>query len=71
MNGEGHDVHPLWFGVGAVIAIMIGAALGGSFVQERGRRVLSIVISATVVLCAVLGWAFNVVMSTFYAPAYR
>jgi len=47
--------NPLWYGVGCVLGLMIGGALGGSFVQERGRRVLPVVIVATIVFAAVLG----------------
>jgi putative effector of murein hydrolase LrgA (UPF0299 family) len=55
--------------LGTLLAIMIGAALGGSFVKERGRRVLPVVIASTLVFAAVLGWALNFVMGTFYASA--
>lgn len=64
-------VHPIWYGVGAVLAIMIGSALGGSFVQERGRRILPIIIVLTIVFAVVLGWALNIVMTEFYPPANR
>jgi hypothetical protein len=50
---------------------MIGAALGGSFVKERGRRVLPLVIVSTLVFAAVVAWALNLVMSTFYAGAFH
>jgi len=55
--------------LGVVLATMIGAALGGSFVKERGRRVLPVVIASTLVFAAVLGWALNFVMSTLYSSA--
>jgi len=61
----------LWYGVGCVLGLMIGGALGGSFVQERGRRVLPVVIVATIVFAAVLGWALNFVMYAFYASAFH
>ena len=63
--------HPLWYGVGAILAIMIGSALGGSFVRERGRRVLPVAIVSTLVGAAVLGWALDFVMYAFYSPAFH
>jgi peptidoglycan/LPS O-acetylase OafA/YrhL len=48
---------------------MIGVALGGSFVKERGRRVLPIVIICALVFAAILGGALDFVISTFYASA--
>ncbi len=49
----------LFWGLGMALAIMIGGALGGSFVQERGRKVLPIVIVLTVVTGLLLGWALD------------
>jgi hypothetical protein len=73
MDGTGgaDSWHPLWYLMGAVLALMIGGALGGSFVKERGRRVLPVVIGSTLVLAAVLGWALNFVLYTFYASAFH
>ncbi len=73
MDGSGgpDSWHPLWYGVGAVLAVMIGIALGGSFVKERGRRVLPVVIVATLVFALVLGWALNFVLYAFYASAFH
>lgn len=70
-SGGASSWHPLWYGVGCVLGLMIGGALGGSFVQERGRRVLPVVIVATIVFAAVLGWALNFVMYAFYASAFH
>jgi ABC-type transporter Mla maintaining outer membrane lipid asymmetry permease subunit MlaE len=42
-----------------VLAIMIGGALGGSFVQERGRKVLPIVVVLTIVTGVLIGWGLN------------
>ncbi|MGB8266206.1 MAG: hypothetical protein WCE44_07800 [Candidatus Velthaea sp.] len=61
---------PLWYGVGAVLAIMIGAAVGQSFIAEHGRKLTPYVVGGTVVLALVLGWAMNTVMTTLYAPAF-
>ena len=44
---------------GMVLAIMIGGALGGSFVQERGRKVLPIVVVLTIVTGVLIGWGLN------------
>ncbi len=63
--------HPLWYGVGAALALMMGGALGGSFVKERGRGVLPVVVVCTLALAAVLGWALDLVMYAFYAPAFH
>jgi hypothetical protein len=57
--------------LGAALALMIGGALGGSFVKERGRRVLPTIIISTLVLGAVLGWSLDFVMYAFYAPAFH
>jgi predicted MFS family arabinose efflux permease len=48
----------LWC-MGMALAIAIGAALGGSFVAERGRKVLPIVIALTIVTGVVIGWGLN------------
>jgi putative effector of murein hydrolase LrgA (UPF0299 family) len=61
----------MWYGVGGLLAIMIGVALGGSFVKERGRRVLPVVIVSTLVFAAVLGWALDFVMYGFYAQSFH
>ncbi len=66
-----NDWHPLWYLVGALLAVMIGAALGGSFVRERGRRVLPVVIGSTLAFALILGWALNFVMYAFYASAFH
>jgi hypothetical protein len=73
MDGTGgaQSWHPLWYAAGAVLALMIGGMLGRSFVQERGRRVLPVVITSTLVLAAVLGWALDFVMYAFYAPDFH
>jgi hypothetical protein len=60
----------LWYGVGAVLAIMIGGAVGQSFIAERGKQLLPYVIGGTIVFAAVLGWAINEVMTTLYASAF-
>jgi predicted MFS family arabinose efflux permease len=41
------------------LGVMIGAALGGSFVAERGRKVLPIVIVLTIVAGVLIGWGLN------------
>ncbi len=61
----------MWYVVGAILALMIGGALGGSFVKERGRRVLPVVIISTLVFAGVLGWSLDFVMYAFYAPAFH
>jgi len=38
---------------------MIGGALGGSFVQEHGRKVLPIVVVLTVVAGLLIGWGLT------------
>jgi len=70
-SGGPDSWHPLWYAVGAVLGVMIGAALGGSFVKERGRRVLPVVIGSTIALAAVIAWALDFVMYTFYAGAFH
>ncbi len=44
---------------GMGLAIAIGAALGGSFVQEHGRKVLPLVIVATIATGLLLGWGLS------------
>jgi predicted MFS family arabinose efflux permease len=44
---------------GMGLAIAIGGALGGSFVQEHGRKVLPLVIVLTIVTGLLLGWGLN------------
>jgi len=70
-SGGPDSWHPLWYGVGAVLGVMMGVAVGGSFVKERGRRVLPAVIVSTIVVAAVVGWALNFVMYAFYASAFH
>jgi len=60
----------LWYGVGAVLAIMIGGMVGQSFVAERGKKLVPYFIGGTIVLAVVLGWAMNEVMTTLYASAF-
>jgi uncharacterized protein YcfJ len=60
----------LWYGVGAVLAIMIGGAVGQSFVAERGKKLVPYFACGTVVLAVLLGWAMNEVMTTLYASAF-
>lgn len=73
MDGSGgpDSWHPLWYIVGAVLGVMIGVAVGGSFVQERGRRVLPAIIVSTIVFAAIVGWALNFVLYAFYASAFH
>jgi putative effector of murein hydrolase LrgA (UPF0299 family) len=72
MDGTGaQSWHPLWYVVGAVLGVMMGAAVGGSFVQERGHRVLPVVVVSTLVLAAIVGWALDFVMYTFYSGAFH
>jgi len=61
----------MWYAVGTILAIMIGTALGASFVKERGRRVLPVVIGSTIVGAIVIGWSLDFVMYAFYAPAFH
>jgi hypothetical protein len=70
-TGGAQSWHPLWYVVGALLAIMIGAAVGGSFVRERGRGALPAVLVSTLALAAVLGWALDFVMYAFYAAAFH
>jgi len=60
----------LWYGVGAVLAIMIGGAVGQSFAAERGKKVVPFFVGGTIVFAAILGWAMNEVMTTLYASAF-
>jgi hypothetical protein len=60
----------LWYGLGAVLAIMIGGAVSQSFIAERGKKLVPYFVGATLVLAVVLGWAINEVMTTLYAPAF-
>ena len=48
----------LWC-MGMVLAIAIGAALGGPLVKERGRKALPIVIVLTILAGALIGWGLN------------
>jgi predicted MFS family arabinose efflux permease len=41
------------------LGIAFGAALGGSFVAERGRKVLPVVIVLTIVTGVLIGWGLN------------
>jgi predicted MFS family arabinose efflux permease len=41
------------------IGIAIGAALGGSFVQEHGRKALPIVIVLTLITGLLIGWGLT------------
>jgi len=63
-SGSGYT--PLWYGVGAVLAIMIGSAVGQSFMAERGKKLMPYVVGATIALAIVIGWAMNTVMTTLY-----
>jgi uncharacterized protein YcfJ len=60
----------LWYGVGTVLALMIGGAVGQSFVAERGKKLVPYFACGTVALAVVLGWAMNKVMTTLYASAF-
>ncbi len=60
----------LWYGLGAVLACMIGGAITQSFIKERGKRLLPYFIGGTIVLAVVLGWSINEVMTTLYASAF-
>jgi predicted MFS family arabinose efflux permease len=48
----------LWC-LGMGLGIAFGAALGGSFVAERGRKVLPVVIVLTIVTGVLIGWGLN------------
>ena len=48
----------MWL-LGMAIAIAFGGALGGSFVKERGRRILPIVVVLTLACGLLFGWALN------------
>ena len=48
----------LWV-LGMGMGIAIGAALGGSFVQEKGRKILPIVVVLTIVTGVLIGWGLN------------
>jgi hypothetical protein len=60
----------LWYGLGAVLAFMIGGAITQSFIAERGKKLLPYFVGGTIVLAAVLGWSINEVMTTLYASAF-
>jgi hypothetical protein len=45
--------------LGLGLAAMVGGALGGSFVKERGPKVLPIVIVLTVVCGLLIGYGLN------------
>ncbi len=60
----------LWYGLGAVLAFMIGGAITNSFVKERGTKIVPYFAGGTIVLAVVLGWAINEVMTTLYASAF-
>ena len=48
----------MWL-LGMALAAMIGGALGGSFVKERGRQILPIVILLTLICGLLIGWGLN------------
>jgi uncharacterized membrane protein YfcA len=45
--------------LGMAIGAMIGAAIGGSFVAERGRKVLPVVVVLTLLTGLAIGWGLN------------
>jgi uncharacterized membrane protein len=57
-------------GVGVVIGLAIGVALGGSFYKEHGRKVLPAAIISTLVFAAILGWALQTVGQNLYHTTY-
>ncbi len=60
----------LWYGLGFAFAIALGFMLGGSFVRERGRKLVPLIVVLTLVSGSVLGWSIDMLMKTFYAPAF-
>ncbi len=60
----------LWYGLGFAFAISLGFMLGGSFVRERGRKLVPLIVVLTLVSGGVLGWSIDTLMKTFYAPAF-
>jgi len=57
--------------MGMVLAVMFGAAVGGSFVKERGRRILPIVIVLTVLCGLLIGWGLNGELDAIDATAQQ
>jgi predicted MFS family arabinose efflux permease len=45
--------------LGMGVAAMLGGALGGSFVKERGRKVLPVVIVLTILCGLAIGYGLN------------
>lgn len=48
----------LWV-LGMAFGIAIGVALGGSFVAERGRKILPVVVVLTLLAGVLIGWGLN------------
>lgn len=56
---------------GMALGVMLGAALGGSFVKERGRSVLPAVIVLTLLCGLLIGWGLNGELDAIDASAQR
>jgi uncharacterized protein YcfJ len=58
----------LYYFMGMAIAVMAGGALGQSLVEERGRKILPVVVVLTLAIGLIIGWALNGTMQALYAP---
>jgi uncharacterized protein YcfJ len=57
----------LYYVVGMAIAAMAGGALGQSLVEERGRKILPVVVALTLAMGLIIGWALDGTMQNLYA----
>jgi hypothetical protein len=57
--GEDCGVSVVMWVLGMALAVGLGVAVGGSFVQERGRKVLPVVLVVTISSGILIGWALN------------
>jgi uncharacterized protein YcfJ len=57
----------LYYVMGMAVAVMAGGALGQSLVEERGRKILPVIIVLTVAMGLIIGWALNGTMQNLYA----
>jgi hypothetical protein len=58
----------MW-GLGMGLAIAFGGALGGSFVKERGRKVLPVVIFFTLLCGLAIGYGLNAELDLIQSSA--
>lgn len=58
----------LYYFIGMAIAIMAGGAIGQSLIEERGRKILPIVVVLTLAGGLIIGWALNGTMQSLYSP---